>query len=130
MEVQPQYFKFMLFQFFGPLIPRCTGDVISNISGERMCTLCDLLTLLDNLIKFAATIGPIIAILLIIWGAFNILTAGGDPGRVTKGRQIITISVTGLLIILGAWVIVSTTFLILTGNYQGPLPLPWYRIQC
>lgn len=35
----------------------------------------------------------------IIWGGFEIATAGGDQNKITKGKQIITYSIVGLLII-------------------------------
>ncbi|MFZ3100048.1 MAG: hypothetical protein WA103_02320 [Minisyncoccales bacterium] len=37
--------------------------------------------------------------ILIIWGGFEIATAGGDQNKITKGRQIITFSLVGLAII-------------------------------
>lgn len=37
--------------------------------------------------------------ILIIWGGFEIATAGGDRNKITKGRQIITFSLVGLAII-------------------------------
>ena len=37
--------------------------------------------------------------ILIIWGGFEIATAGGDQNKITKGKQIITFSLVGLAII-------------------------------
>ncbi|HOI97381.1 MAG TPA: hypothetical protein PLA19_02655 [Candidatus Pacearchaeota archaeon] len=37
--------------------------------------------------------------ILIIWGGFEIATAGGDQNKITKGKQIITFSMVGLAII-------------------------------
>ena len=42
---------------------------------------------------------PLLAI-MIIWGALNILTAAGDPGKVEKGKKIIIYSCIGFAIIL------------------------------
>jgi len=118
----------MLPQFFGPIVPQCTGLSLAGTT-ERLCTVCDLLVLIDNLVKFTATIAPLVAVIFIVWGSFIIITAGSTD-RYAKGRDVIKFAVIGLAIVLAAWVIVSTVFLVLTGSYGGPLPLPWHRIQC
>ena len=120
----------MIFQLFGPIVPSCTGTPLLPGGAEKMCTLCDLLALMDNLIKFAAVLSPILVTIFAVWGAFLIITSAGSKDKITKGRAIILNAVIGLLIVVGAWVVVSTTFLVLTGSYQGPLPMPWYRIKC
>lgn len=119
-----------LAQFFGPIVPQCTGNEINAVTGERLCTLCDLLTLIDNIVKFLATVGPLVAIGFVMYGGFYILLSGGNPNFRTTGRKIITSALIGLAIVLASWIIVSTIFLIITGSSSGPLPLPWYRIQC
>jgi len=44
-------------------------------------------------------LGLMIAPIAIIWGGFEIATAGGDQSKVTKGKQIIFYSIIGLVII-------------------------------
>lgn len=117
-----------MIQFFGPIAPQCTGAPL--IGGEPSCSLCDLLTLIDNVVKFTTQIAVLLVVIFIIWGAFLILTSAGDTKRVASGRKIITGTVVGLIIILGAWIIISTTFLVITGSYEGIMPMPWYRITC
>jgi len=41
----------------------------------------------------------IIAVLYLLWGGFQILTAGGDEEKVTKGKTIIIQAGIGLLVI-------------------------------
>ena len=119
-----------MFQFFGPIIPKCTGPLLDLATGEKMCTFCDFLTLIDNLVKFMATLAPILATIFTIWGAFLMITSGGSPARWGQGKTAITRAVVGLIIVLCAWLIVSTVFQIIVGNYQGPLPMPWYKLGC
>lgn len=111
----------MMFQFFGPLVPECPDGI---------CGFCQLFQLLDNIIKFMATIAPILAVGFIAYGAIVIMTAGGSPTKITDGRKIITRAVVGVLIVMGAWIIVSSVFLLITGSYRGVLPLPWHQIKC
>ena len=117
-------------QFLTQIMPQCTGDFLSR-STERMCTFCDLIKLFDNIVKFLAGLAPVLAILFIIGGAFIIITSGGSPDRLSSGKKMITAAVVGLAVVLGAWVIVSTVFLIITGSnkFYGA-PLPWYAIRC
>lgn len=117
-----------MIQLFGPLAPQCTGNPM--ITGESTCTLCDFLALIDNVVKFATQLVFVLVVIYMIWGAFLIITSGGSKDRVTKGRKIITSAIIGMVIVLGAWLIVSTVFLVVTGGYEGALPMPWYRIQC
>lgn len=49
----------------------------------------------------------IIAVVLIIWGGFKWMTAGGNDDQVSEARKIITTSFIGLIIILAAWGIAS-----------------------
>ncbi len=43
----------------------------------------------------------------IVWGGFEIATAGGDQGKITKGKQIIQYSIVGLAIIALSAVLVE-----------------------
>ena len=50
--------------------------------------------------NFLYVIGPAIAVIMILWGAFQIFTAGGDVEKVKAGRSTILYAVIGLVIIL------------------------------
>jgi len=60
------------------------------------------LTVKDIVGKIAGVIfglALMICPILIIWGGFEIATAGGDQNKMAKGKQIITFSLVGLAII-------------------------------
>lgn len=61
---------------------------------------CDFAELVDGIIRFIFIVALGLAPLMIIIGAFYILTAGADPKRVETGRNIIFYTVIGLAIIL------------------------------
>lgn len=54
------------------------------------------------------------------------MTAGGSPERMKKGRDAITIAVTGVTIALVAWVVLNSIIQVLAGGSA----LPWYSIEC
>jgi len=73
-------------------------------SGEAVLVspLQGNLTVEDIVGKIAGVIfglALMICPILIIWGGFEIATAGGDQNKMAKGKQIITFSLVGLAII-------------------------------
>ena len=56
--------------------------------------------LIDAIIKFIFYIAVVIAPLVIIIGAFYLLTAGGDPKKIGTGKNIIIYTLIGLAIIM------------------------------
>lgn len=56
--------------------------------------------LVDGIIRFVFLVAVALAPLMIIIGAFYILTAGADPKRVETGRNIILYTVIGFTIVL------------------------------
>jgi len=61
-----------------------------------------------NLIN--GTILPLLSILALaslVWGGLNIIMAGGDDAKVTKGRTIITYAIVGILLIFCAYAIIN-----------------------
>jgi hypothetical protein len=51
---------------------------------------------------FVIAVGPAIATIMIIYGAFQMLTAGGDPKKFEEGKKAILYAVVGYGIILVA----------------------------
>jgi Zn-dependent protease with chaperone function len=47
----------------------------------------------------------IVAVVIVLYGGFMWMTAGGNEERVTKAKQILTAGVIGLVIIIMAWAI-------------------------
>jgi hypothetical protein len=105
--------------YWGPLIS-CTGDyagLVKNSSITAKCTsFCDLLVTGQNILYFGMTLAIYILVpVFFIWGGFLILISRGSTNLLGKGKQVLTGTVVGLLIILGAFVIINT-FLWLLGN--------------
>ncbi|MDD5431126.1 MAG: hypothetical protein PHP03_02800 [Candidatus Pacebacteria bacterium] len=103
------------------------GLVPCGGAGEKACGLCDFFKLAQNIITFLMKIAFTLATLFIIYGAFVIMTAGGSPERVTEGKKVLTITFTGVAIILGSWIIMSTLLLVITGS---PSKIPWNQVTC
>ncbi|MFH1979157.1 MAG: hypothetical protein ABII97_02140 [Patescibacteria group bacterium] len=59
-------------------------------------------------LKFAITIGALLAIIIIIIGGFEYVTAGGNTGQVEKAKERITQAILGLILIVGSYLILYT----------------------
>lgn len=92
---------------------RCIGgDPSTTPKKEGVCQpqdqviFCSPIThrtfgeLIDAIINFIFTIAAIVVPLLIIIGAFNIVTAAGDAKKIAAGKSIITYALIGFAVIL------------------------------
>ena len=61
---------------------------------------CDFQELVDKIMNFIFLIAVVAVPLIIIIGAFQLLTSGGDPKKIGAGKNMITYALIGLAIIL------------------------------
>jgi hypothetical protein len=57
--------------------------------------------------KFTVGAAAVLAVIMIAVGGFIYLTAGGDPGKITKAKGIIVNAVVGLFIAVGSYTVLS-----------------------
>ena len=100
----------------------------------KTCELCHLYLLTQEIIDFLMwNIAPALGILVIAWGGFNILIAGGEPAKKQAGYKAITTAIVGLLIVFGAWIIINEFLLFFVGQETGTANIfsnPWTDVQC
>lgn len=72
--------------------------------GSPNCTFANILKTISN---YLVTLSGIIVVIMILIGAFQIMTAGGDPEKVKIGRHTILYSAIGFAIVLSAYGIVA-----------------------
>ena len=111
---------------FFALLPLLTAAA-GLVPCDTNCNVCDLLTLGKNIINWMIQISFVFATLFFAWGAIVIMTARGSPEQLNKGKTIIYTALTGIGILLLAWVFIGTLIQVLTGS---PSKLPWSEIQC
>jgi hypothetical protein len=97
-----------------------SGGLVNT--GKKACTsLCDLLTTGQNVARLLMSILAFILVPIIFTiGGLMYMFSAGNPGRVTAARQMLTGTLIGLLVGLGAFIILNTFFtaLALTGNFK------------
>jgi len=89
------------------------------------CTLKDLIVLISNIITFLIKdIAIPVAVVSFVWAGWLYLTAGGNTGQIEEAHRIFRWVILGLLLALGAWLIVKgITSALLSGSYRDVNPL-------
>ncbi len=98
-----------------------TGDILpSTFSGETGLGNRDLKSTIGGIIRSALGFLGVIAVVIMLYGGFLWMTAGGKEEQVKKAQQVIVAGAIGLAIILSAWAI--TTFIVteLIGATSAP----------
>ena len=67
----------------------------------------ELRTSIMQVINVILSFLGIIALIIILWGGFMWMTAGGNEEKVTKARQMLVAGVVGLAIVLAAYAIAN-----------------------
>lgn len=94
--------------FFGPIVPECaytTGSI---------CRACDLVELLNNLLQFIISFAVVVATVMFAYAGFLYVSASTNAKNVDSARKIFSGVFIGLVLILGAWLIVDLVLRTLT----------------
>ena len=71
--------------------------------------LCDFVAQIIQILYFLIGVGIWIVIpVMFVWGGVSIMLARGNPAKASEARKILTGAVVGVIIMLCAWLIVST----------------------
>lgn len=115
------------FPYWGPLAARCPLSCDEKGFCVSVCTnVCQLFDLAQHLIYFGITlvffaIGPA----FLVYGGIMILVSSGSDERLGKGKKIITGTLIGIALALGAFLIVNTFISLL-----GIKGIPLANVQC
>ena len=75
---------------------------VEKTEGEK-----SLMSNVNMLINVFASVMGFLAIGMIIYGGFMLLTAQGDPARIKRGKDVVLYSVIGLILVVLAYAIVN-----------------------
>lgn len=77
-------------------------------SNPENCTVGDIVALITEVVlPFFLNIAGGIAIIMILWGAFQYFTAYGDPQKIDAGKKTLTWAIIGLVVIIAARAIIT-----------------------
>ncbi|MDP2587388.1 MAG: pilin [bacterium] len=99
--------------------PLGTVCVPSNLPGAaRDISLENVIT---NVINWGLGVAGTVAVLMFVVGGFLYVTASGDEKRIERGKSVVRSSITGIIIILLAAIIVNTiNYALFRGGGPGP----------
>ncbi|HLD81842.1 MAG TPA: pilin [Patescibacteria group bacterium] len=84
-----------------------TEGLLANTSpgcvDQGDCSVCDFIIVFSNVARLILGITGAFALLLFIIGGFMLIISQGNQERVEKGKKILTSTVIGIVIVLGAW---------------------------
>ncbi|MFA5070290.1 MAG: hypothetical protein WC528_03330 [Patescibacteria group bacterium] len=79
---------------------------IENVGGTLGLGTADLKQSVINILQWVLGLLALIAVIMIIIGGFQWMTAAGNEEKIEKAKKVISAAVIGLIIILLAWAIV------------------------
>jgi hypothetical protein len=91
------------------------GAASDEFAGEAGLGSGDLPTTIAAIIRAALGFLGIIAVVIILYGGFKWMTAGGNTDKVDEAKKIIIQGVIGLVIVLSAFAIASFVITQITG---------------
>jgi hypothetical protein len=109
-----------------PIVPQSGQG--SDCNGAGGCqSICDLALLAQNILNDGIYLAVFLSAVLFAWAGFKHMTAGGDVGQIHEANKVFSAVFIGLIIILSAWLVVSTLMSVIAGG--GPSPtMPWNQI--
>ncbi|NUM25903.1 MAG: hypothetical protein HUU49_04825 [Candidatus Buchananbacteria bacterium] len=105
----------------GPLIPSGCTESQANAGSSQVtkCGLNEMLQVGINFSKILLALTGSAALLMFVYGGAMFIMAAGKQEMVQKGKAAMTAAVIGIVIILGAYLIVNFTILALTKGEVG-----------
>jgi hypothetical protein len=109
---------------------KVNGVPRDNIS----CQFCHLFVMFDGIVDYALTyiVFPLATLLLVI-GGLMFITASESISRIETAKKLMTSTLTGLVIIFSAWLIINLFFSVIgisdfAAGFTGPGQ--WFNIDC
>ena len=101
------FMTFLIFFFFSNFLLAQTGDeyIEELTEGTVILKEGDLEIIIYNIIQYILSFLGVAAILVIIYGGYLWMTAGGSEEKINKAKKIVTQAVIGLVVIILAYAI-------------------------
>ncbi len=121
-------------QIANRLVPGQTTDNSGLIKcgrpGQNMCTLCDLIKGINDIVQFLMKISIGIALLAITIGGILYIVSSGDSGMMDKAKSAIKNALIGFIIVFSAYLIVNTTIVYLGTKTDLGISAHWGTFDC
>ncbi|MFZ2225914.1 MAG: pilin [Candidatus Moraniibacteriota bacterium] len=120
----------VIFGFFR-FASAASGLVPCGTGATDPCTLCHLIVGFKGLLDWGMTILVVAAITAVTISGVMYIISSGNPGLITSAKGLLTNSLIGFAIMLGAWLIINTTLTLLSVKTDlGIQKDGWYKFSC
>ncbi|GEM_PF-1268553 len=120
---------FALSSLFAPLAVHAADDVFatgivftgigSTCKDTGDCTLTDVMQVFVNVSNFVLGVVGSLVLVMFVYGGLRFLTSQGNPDGIKAGKQAMTGSAIGLLIVFGAFTLITVATGVLRGGTLG-----------
>ena len=83
---------------------------LTDAAGDNYDTGADIYVIIGNIVSALLGVMGVLFMVLLVYAGFLYLTAAGETGKVDKAKKLISQSIIGLVIIVGAYAL--STFVI------------------
>lgn len=105
--------------------------VTAECGNKGNCTLQDIEILIGNIGNFVLRIVGTALLIMYIYGGYTWLRHGGNSGKVAEGKKIISVATVGFLIVMFAYVGITTLIGIITDKkISSPYDISEGKVVC
>ena len=101
-------------------------DDEGNAQTFQVARICDVVTIFKSIITASVALVGLVVFIMLLWGGFQLLTAGPNDQKIAQARQTITWGIIGMVVLLSSYfvLLLITQF---TGVDITQLTVPWVR---
>jgi hypothetical protein len=112
---QVLFVLFLISIFLAPVAAQA-GLVPCGGEGQDRCTLCHLVVGIQGLLDYGRKIMTYVALAMIGVGGIMYTVSAGNEALMTQAKGLLGKVLVGFVIILGAWIIVNYSLILLSAN--------------
>lgn len=80
---------------------------MTNSCSPKITKLTDVWVIALNVVELLMRVAGLVALGFVIWGGFKYMKSQGDPGKISEAKEAILHAIIGLVITIGAVVLVQ-----------------------
>ena len=93
------------------------STVLADLPPGQPITFDTLNQIIGRIARFIIILGPILAVIFIVWGGITYMAAGSDTTKVDEARARIKNGIIGAVVVLGVGVIINTIAGVISGYF-------------
>jgi hypothetical protein len=107
------------------------GGLVPCGNGNDPCTLCHFIVGFHNLVTVMLQLLVVVALAGIFIAGVMYIISAGDETMITNAKNFLKASLTGFVVVLGAWLIVNVTMWVFSVDLKISIDKDnWYTFDC